>query len=43
MRVPGGWSGAAAFAQAPLLIAPGNLPPERRAELFAARRTGATG
>ncbi|MGV9560980.1 enoyl-CoA hydratase/isomerase family protein [Streptomyces sp. NPDC003480] len=31
---------AAAFAQAPALIALGNLPPERQTELFAARRTG---
>ncbi|MGW4517929.1 enoyl-CoA hydratase/isomerase family protein [Streptomyces sp. NPDC004393] len=31
---------AAAFAQAPQLIALGNLPPERQAELFAARRAG---
>ncbi|MFJ5531710.1 enoyl-CoA hydratase/isomerase family protein [Streptomyces sp. NPDC093261] len=31
---------AAAFAQAPALIALGNLPPERQTKLFAARRTG---
>ncbi|MFI9646719.1 enoyl-CoA hydratase/isomerase family protein [Streptomyces sp. NPDC052040] len=31
---------AAAFAQAPQLIALGNLPPERQAELFAGRRKG---
>ncbi|MFD5075640.1 enoyl-CoA hydratase/isomerase family protein [Streptomyces sp. NPDC058371] len=31
---------AHAFAQAPHLIALGNLPPERQAELFAARRSG---
>ncbi|MEV7997074.1 enoyl-CoA hydratase/isomerase family protein [Streptomyces sp. NPDC086077] len=39
------WAGreaalAAAFAQAPSLIALGNLPPGRQAELFAARRHG---
>jgi hypothetical protein len=31
---------AQAFAQAPALIALGNLPAERQAELFAGRRAG---